>query len=82
MGCVFEAFPNALDNTIYMLGMADLLPTPALHVFKGGTGIVVPTLVVPVNPTIGVGGPGELADVVGEFVEAHLAFAVAPSRWQ
>ena len=74
-GAGFEASSNALDDTIYMLGMGDLLPAPTLHIFERRSCVVVPTLVVRVNPTTGVGGPGELADVVGEFAKAQFAFA-------
>jgi hypothetical protein len=66
---------NTIDDALDMVGMVNFLPTPALHVFKSGAGIVVPAFVVPINPTLGVGGPGELADVVGELSKAHLAFA-------
>jgi hypothetical protein len=75
MGYRFRSIVNALDDTIYMLGMVNLLPVPTLHIFEGRSCVVVPTLVVPVNPTTGVGGPGELADVVGELAKAQFAFA-------
>src|SRR5258705_9557454 len=71
----FETLPDALDHTIDMIGMVDLLPAPALHLFKGRPGEVVPALVVPIDRAGFVCGPGELADVVGKLVEAELAFA-------
>jgi len=58
-----------------MVGVMDFLPTPALHLFKSGSGVVVPALVVPVNPTGMVGRPCELADVIGKFAETRLTFA-------
>ena len=67
--------PNALDDTIYVLGMVHLLPAPTLHVFEGRSRVVMPTLIVPVNPALGIGGPGELADVVGELAKPQFAFA-------
>ena len=35
----------------------------------------MPAFVVPIYPASGVGRPGELADVVGKFAEAQIAFA-------
>jgi hypothetical protein len=54
-----------------MLGMMNLLLTPALHLFGRRSGVVVPAFVVPVDPTLGVGGPGELADVIGSHTLRH-----------
>jgi hypothetical protein len=65
---------DALDDTVDMVGMMNFLPSPALHLFERGAGIVVPTFVVPVDPARLVGGPGKLTDVVGKFAKARLAF--------
>src|SRR4029077_5913784 len=62
----FKTFSDAPDDAVDMLRVVYLLPTPTLHVFKSRTGIVMPSFVIPVNPAVLVGGPGELADVVGE----------------
>ena len=54
--------------------MMGLVPAPPLHFFEIESRIVVPLLVVPENPTVGVGHPGEVLDVVGERAEAVLTF--------
>jgi hypothetical protein len=69
----FKTLANALDHTFDMLGMVHFPPAPALHLFKRGPGVVMPTLVVPVYPAGLVSGPRELTDVIGELPEARLA---------
>ena len=71
----FKALSNALDDTVNVLGVVNFAPTPPLHLFQSCAGVVVPALVVPIYPAGVVGRPGELADVVGKFAEAQLAFA-------
>src|SRR5579863_10598476 len=56
-----------------MIGMVHLLPPRALHLFERRSGVVVPSLVVPVTIALRVGGPGKLAHVVGELVKSDLA---------
>jgi hypothetical protein len=58
-----------------MLGVMNFLPSPALHLFERCAGVVVPALVVPVDPTGLVGSPGELTDIIGQLAEARLAVA-------
>jgi hypothetical protein len=45
---VFKTLSDARDDAIDMVGMMHLLPSPALHLFECGPGIVVPTSIVPV----------------------------------
>ena len=62
---VFETLPNALDDAIDMFRMVHLLPAPAFHFVERSPRVVVPTFVVPISPAGSIGGPSELADVVG-----------------
>jgi len=71
---------NALDDTIYMFGIVNLLPIPPLHIFEGRSCVVMPTFVVPVNPTTGVGGPGELADGPSIVAASSHARSAPPRR--
>jgi hypothetical protein len=66
--------PCVDGSTVDMLGVMNFLPSPALHLFERGAGIVVPALVVPVDPARLVGSPGELTDVIGKFAKASFAF--------
>ncbi len=72
-GAVFEALPKAPDDTIHVRGMVDFLPTPALRLLERRAGVIVPALVAPIGPALGVRRPGELTDVVGELAESGLA---------
>ena len=67
--------PNAFNDTIDMVGMVYFLPAPALHVLKGHSRVVEPTLVVPVSPALSVGRPCKLTDAIRKFTKACLAFA-------
>src|SRR5262245_8063703 len=62
-------------DTFDVVGMMEFLPPPALHLFKGGPSIVMPTFVEPISPACRVSGPGELIHVVGELAEARLALS-------
>ena len=70
-----EALADPLHHTVDVIGMVHLLPAPPLHLFERRAGVVVPALVVPVDPTRPVGGPGKLTDVVGKLAEARFALA-------
>src|SRR5579863_4117295 len=70
----FKTFSEFSHDTVDMVGVVNLAPTPALHVLESGPGIVEPALVEPVCPAGAIGGPGELADVVGELMESGFAF--------
>src|SRR6516162_4965591 len=69
-----EALSYALNNAINMVGMMHFLPTPALHLFKRRSCVVVPAFVVPISPTPSISRPRKLANIVGQFAKAYLAF--------
>src|SRR5262245_38394 len=72
---VLEAFSDVPGNAFEMIGMVQFLPAKALYLIERGSGIVIPSLVVPIPLAFRVGRPGKLAHVVGELAEARLAFA-------
>ena len=51
------------------------LPSPALHLFRRGAGVLVPPAVVPENVPVRLGHPGKLRDGVGHRSEPLLALA-------
>src|SRR5712671_2132419 len=68
-----EAFQNAFDHALHMVGMVHFLPAPASYFFQGRPGVVEPALVEPVSRAARIGGPSTLAYVVGELAKSRLA---------
>src|SRR5262249_22579829 len=66
---------HALDDSVDMLGMLNLPAPPSLYLSEPLAGVVVPALVVPVDPTRLVREPGKLTDIVRKLAEARLALA-------
>jgi hypothetical protein len=62
-----------MENGGKRLRIMDTLPAPALHIERGGSGVIVPALVVPMDEAIGAGGPGELGDGLDHGVKSLLA---------
>src|SRR3954466_10588727 len=54
-------------------GIRDRLPAPSFHLCRGRARIFVPALIVPEDPAVRIGHPGELEDVVGERAKAFFA---------
>src|SRR3546814_2709784 len=52
-------------------------PPPSRHLFKGGTGVIEPALVIPDYPTRRRRYPGKLRHVVRQQAEPLFAFAKA-----
>jgi hypothetical protein len=69
-----EGVSDALDDPVHVIGVVHFLPAPALHLLERGAGVLVPALVVPEDPTAGVGHPGELGNAVCQRAKATLAF--------
>lgn len=67
-----ERMPDFPNHPVDVIWMMDFLPAPTLHFLKRRAGVIKPTLIVPVNPTRGVGHPGELAHVIGKRPELPL----------
>ncbi len=65
----------ARDDAIDFVGIVNALPTPAFHLLGRCAGVVVPALVVPEDPAVGPGHPGELRNTVGERAELLLGVA-------
>ena len=65
---------DPVNDPVDVVGVMDLLPAPALHLFQGCSRVVEPPAVVPEDPARFVGHPCELRDVVGEVAEFGLAF--------
>src|SRR5262249_41683499 len=55
------------------IGVMYRLPAPTLHLFRGGAGVFIPALVVPVDPAVGSGCPAQLWNRIGERAELRLA---------
>lgn len=53
----------------------DLFPAPTLHLFKAGSGVVIPPLIVEENPTVSIRHPSHGYDIIGHHAELLLAFA-------
>jgi hypothetical protein len=63
------------DDAGFVSGVVRLAPAPALHLREGRAGIFVPAPIVPVDPAVRVGHPGELRERVGHGAE--LLFALS-----
>lgn len=63
---------DAFDDPVDMVGMVDLAPAPAHHFLGRRAGIFVPALVVPVDPAVLVGHPGELGQRIGHRAQVAL----------
>jgi hypothetical protein len=70
-----EAPLDALNDLLDVVGVVDCSPPPPLHLIEGGTGVVVPALVIPIDPTAWIGHPRELRDGVRERSEPFLLHA-------
>src|SRR5581483_2391882 len=70
----FKVAQEFFLHPLEMVWMMDCLPTPALHLFQGGAGIVEPALIIPKNPTIRVRHPGQLRNIFSERPKAGFAF--------
>src|SRR5271165_1862110 len=56
-------------------GVVYRLPPPALHLLRSASRVVIPALVVPEDPAVGVRHPAQLRDRVGQRPELALTFA-------
>jgi hypothetical protein len=66
---------EALDDSIDVIGMMELLPAPPLQLLERRARVFVAAFIEPVDPARWVGSPDELTDVVGQLPKARLAFA-------
>lgn len=58
-----------MDDALDVVGVMDFHPAPTPHAFEARSGVVVRTLVVPVDRTSRVCSPDELAEIVDQFAE-------------
>src|SRR5258705_5984133 len=70
-----QMMTKLLDHAIDVFGMVHALPAPALHLFQSGSGVLEPALIVPENPTVLVGHPGQLCNIIGQSPESVGALA-------
>jgi len=69
---------DARDGSAHMIGVMNLAPAPALHLLQRRAGVFVPTPVVPVDPALCVGHPGELRQGIRHAAELRLTLARRP----
>ena len=65
---------DAFDDTIDMVWMMDLLPSPPSHLFQRRACIIEPAFVVPLNVPGAVSHPCKLSDVVSNGLKSFLVF--------
>ena len=61
-------------------GIVYRLPAPAFHLFGSGSGVLIPALVVPVDPAIRVRRPAQLRDCIQQEFGTAARFHAAPLR--
>src|SRR6185437_7087658 len=81
---IFPWFPgvpgvlNPCDDAIHMIRMMNGFPPPTLHLLQRRARIIEPALVVPEDPTFGIGHPCELRNIVRHVAEPDFAFLQRP----
>lgn len=59
----------SLEHSGQDIGVVNRLPAPAHHFFGCGAGVIVPPLVIPEQPAVGIGHPGQVRYRIGQGPE-------------
>ena len=79
---VSKLLPDVRDDTMEMVGMVQLLPSPPLHLFMRRSGIVVPTLVVPISTSRTDRRSRQTGSCCRPAREIAPRFRATPFRWR